>query len=240
VLSELFGHRKGAFTGALEARQGAFEAADGGTLFLDEIGELPLDLQPTLLRALESGEVKPVGSVEARHVRVRVVAATNKDLEKEVDAGRFREDLFYRLAVVRLRIPPLRERTEDIPILAQRFAEHLGLPVVPAELLESAARHTWPGNARELRNAVHAYAALGTLPRERAPDGGALASALRASIALERPYAEMKDELTEQFTRLYLTLLLARTGGNQSEAARISGINRQHLWKMLQRLGPAR
>src|SRR6185503_10855221 len=136
VLSELFGHRKGAFTGAVEARKGAFEAADGGTLFLDEIGELPLDVQPMLLRALESGEAKPLGENAPRKVRVRVVAATSRDLEQEMQAGRFREDLYYRLAVVKLTIPPLRERPEDVEVLAQRFASAAGLGALPPEVIE--------------------------------------------------------------------------------------------------------
>src|SRR4030095_16481131 len=150
ILSELFGHKRGAFNGAIEERVGAFEAADGGTLFLDEIGELPLDVQPTLLRALESGEVRPGGENEANRVSVRIIAATNRDLEDDVRAGRFRGDLYYRLAVVKLAVPPLRERPEDVEALARTFARSAGLAELPADVLDSLARRGWPGNAREL------------------------------------------------------------------------------------------
>ena len=238
VQSELFGHKKGAFTGASESRRGAFEAAHGGTLFLDEIGELPLDVQPVLLRALEAGEIKPLGENEPRKVRVRVVAATNRDLLAEARAGRFREDLFYRLAVVRLTVPPLRDRPEDVALLAQRFASDAGLGELPAEVVEVFQRHAFPGNARELRNAVQAYVALGSLP-DASPvdDGDALEAALRATIDPARSYQEQKDAFVNRFARAYLTMLLARTGGNQSEAARVSGVERSYLGKLLVKHG---
>jgi DNA-binding NtrC family response regulator len=232
--SELFGHKKGAFTGATEARRGAFEAAHGGTLFLDEIGELPLDVQPMLLRALEAGEVKPLGENEPRKVRVRVIAATNRDLLAEARAGRFREDLFYRLAVVKLTVPPLRDRPEDIAILAQRFAADAGLGELPREVVDRFQKHDFPGNARELRNAVQAYVALGVLPeREPLPESDALEAALRAMIDPMRAYQEQKEAFVNRFARTYLEMLLERTGGNQSEAARISGVDRSYLGKLL-------
>jgi len=240
VASELFGHRRGAFTGAVEQRVGAFEAADGGTLFLDEVGELPLDVQPVLLRALESGEIRPVGDTEARRVDVRVVAATNKSLEEEVKAGRFRGDLFYRFAVVKLEVPPLRERPEDIALLARSFARAAGLAELPAEVLGELARQPWPGNARELRNAVEAYVALGVIPGLKPEEGSALDHLMRQVTDPDKPYAEQKERLADLFTRTYLTMLLAKTGGNQSEAARISGLERSYLGKLLGKLGIAK
>jgi two-component system, NtrC family, nitrogen regulation response regulator GlnG len=236
VASELFGHKKGAFTGAVEARKGAFEAADGGTLFLDEVGELPIEVQPMLLRALESGEVKPIGGNESRIVKVRIVAATNRDVVSEMKTGNFREDLYYRLAVVKLSIPPLRERPEDIEVFAQRFANAAGLGELPKEVIERLKEHDWPGNARELRNAVQAYAALGTLP-EGSAEADLLETALRRLIDPTKSYQEQKDAFSSRFTRTYLEMLLARTGGNQSEAARVSGVDRSYLGKLIVKHG---
>jgi two-component system response regulator GlrR len=240
ILSELFGHKRGAFTSAVENRVGAFEAADGGTLFFDEIGELPLDVQPALLRALEAGEVQAVGETTAKRVRVRVIAATNRDLEEEVRAGRFREDLFYRLAVLRLAIPPLRERPEDVEVLARLFAAGLGVPELPPELVEQLVGHSWPGNARELRNAVQSFVAIGSVPAVRAPASPALEHALGQAIDTTRPYSEQKELVTEQFARAYLSRLIAETGGNQSEAARISGLDRTYLGRLLVKYGIAK
>jgi DNA-binding NtrC family response regulator len=163
IESELFGHAKGAFTGALESRKGAFESASGGTVFIDEIGELPLDLQPRLLRVLERREVKPVGTNELRSFDCRVVCATNRDLRREVEAGRFREDLFFRLAVIELELPPLRERPEDIELLSRRFLEQvafMGPIAIEPATLERLKAHAWPGNVRELRNTIERAAAL--------------------------------------------------------------------------------
>jgi transcriptional regulator with GAF, ATPase, and Fis domain len=238
VASELFGHKKGAFTGATDHRTGAFDEAGDGTLFLDEIGELPLDLQPALLRVLETGEVRPVGGDRAHNVRVRIVAATNRDLLKEVAAGRFREDLYYRLAVVRLPIPPLRERPDDVEPLAQRFAESVGLEALPAAVLEGLKSRAFPGNVRELRNAVHAFAALGVLPLPTQRPGSTLELALSELVDTSRPYADLKDELVDRFTRLYLKALLARTGGNQSAAARLAGLDRTHMGRLVSKHGP--
>jgi DNA-binding NtrC family response regulator len=237
VPSELFGHRRGAFTGAIEPRIGAFEAAHGGTLFLDEIGELPLDVQPVLLRALESGEVRPVGENKPRPVKVRIIAATNRDLEREVEQQRFREDLYYRLAVVRLQIPALRDRPEDVAVLARRFAQAAGAGELPADVLRQLQSHTWPGNARELRNAIQAYLALGTLPEIAQPDAPLLELAIRQAIDENGSYAEQKEAFSERFTKTYLSKLLARTGGNQSEAARISGLDRSYLGKLVAKYG---
>src|SRR5262249_27269355 len=172
VASELFGHRRGAFTGASDARRGAFESADGGTLFLDEIGELPLDVQPMLLRALESGEVRAVGADRSTMVRVRVIAATHRDLRTEVRASRFREDLYYRIAVVELAVPPLRDRIEDVEDLANRFADAAGIGALAPEVIGRLRARRWPGNVRELRNVVQAFAALGRLPSQPPPPPG--------------------------------------------------------------------
>ncbi len=237
VASELFGHKRGAFTGAMEARKGAFESADGGTLFLDEIGELPLDVQPMMLRVLESGEVRPVGGDTNRQVRVRVIAATNRDLEEEVRAGRFRSDLYYRLAVVTLRVPPLRERTEDIRPLAEALAIAAGLPALPPELIEQLVARPWPGNVRELRNAIQSYAAIGRVPGLTNPTEAKLEQAMTEAIDVRRMYAEQKDDLGERFTRLYLQALMTHTRGHQTVAAQMAGLDRSYLGKLLARYG---
>ncbi len=243
VASELFGHKRGAFTGASDARKGAFESAEGGTLFLDEIGELPLDVQPMLLRALESGEIRAVGADRSTHVRVRVVAATHRDLRSEVRAGRFREDLYYRIAVVELMVPPLRDRIEDVEALANRFAQAAGLGQLPPEVIARLRARKWPGNVRELRNVVQAFAALGRLPNESPPlddsqPGGE--GTIERMIDVTRPYADQKDDLVEQFTRAYLVRLMQHTNGNQSAAARLSGLDRSWLWRLLVKHGIAK
>ncbi|MEO6418049.1 MAG: sigma 54-interacting transcriptional regulator, partial [Polyangiaceae bacterium] len=163
VASTLFGHARGAFTGAVSARKGAFQAAEGGTLFLDEIGELPLDVQPMLLRALETGEIQPLGEDTPRKVSVRVVAATHRDLGERVRSGQFREDLYFRLAVVTLHVPSVRDRKEDIPVLARAFARQEGATDLDDDVLAELSNRPFPGNVRELRNAVLAYLALGNL-----------------------------------------------------------------------------
>ena len=240
VGSELFGHKRGAFTGATESRKGAFDAADGGTLFLDELGELPLDQQPSLLRALETGEVRPIGGDVPRKVNVRVIAATNRNLEEEVEAGRFREDLFYRLAVIRLTVPPLRERVEDIEPLAQAFAKGVNVPELPASVIEQLKARAWPGNARELRNAVRAYAALGVLPLPTRSKTATFDLGLRETLDPRAPYAAQKDEFVERFTQAYLERLLEITGGNQSAAARIAELDRGYLGKLAQKYSSGR
>ena len=237
VASALFGHKRGAFTGAVEDRAGAFQAADGGTLFLDEIGEMPLDVQPMLLRALEARQITPVGGTGLQSVDVRVVAATNRDLESEVGEGRFREDLYYRLAVIKLAVPPLRERREDIPLLARRFADDLGVDELTGEVLTALCDRPWPGNVRELRNAVQVYGALGALPETKRSRPATLHLALDDMVDLERPYGELKEALVDQFTRRYLERLLAHTGGNQTAAARIAGLDRTYLGRLVQKHG---
>ena len=238
VASELFGHKKGAFTGANESRRGAFESADGGTLFLDEIGELPLEDQPMLLRALETGDVRPVGGDQSKQVRVRVVAATNRSLEREVEEGRFREDLYYRLAVVRLDVPALRDRAEDVAPLARSFAKASGLDTLDDEIVQELRARPWPGNARELRNAVQSYAALGVLPTsKRGGKATSLDGALASLVDVARPYADQKDELVDRFTRIYLAALLAHAGQNQRVAAELAGLDRSYLGKLLAKHG---
>jgi transcriptional regulator with GAF, ATPase, and Fis domain len=231
VESELFGHVKGAFTGATADRAGAFEAADGGTLFLDEIGELPLDLQPKLLRALENREVRRVGANQRRQVDVRVIAATNRSLTAEVERGRFREDLYYRLAVVRLTLPPLREHPEDIPMLVRHFANGRD---VPAAVIDAFSAQAWPGNVRELRNAVEralsiGFPGAGPSHTVRRPD------AAPTPIDLSLPLKDARDALAEEFERAYLREALAKSGGNATRAAQIAGVSRKFVQRALER-----
>ena len=239
VRSELFGHRRGAFTGAIESRAGALERADGGTLFLDEVGELPLDVQPMLLRALETGDVQRVGDDQVRRVKVRVIAATHRDLPALVRDGKFREDLYYRLAVVPIRIPPLRDRPEDVPLLANHFASLGGLAELPADVLEQLSKRSWPGNARELRNAVQAYLALGTLADNIEIADDALEAIFARYVDLDRPFQEQKQQMTLLFGRTYFQKLLEACSGNRSEAARRVGMDRSYLGKLLARYGLA-
>ena len=240
VASTLFGHARGAFTGAVGARGGAFAAADGGTLLLDEVGELPLDVQPALLRALETGEITPVGEDRPRRVTTRLVAATHRNLPELVRAGSFREDLYFRLAVVVLGVPPLRERREDIPSLARFFARQEGAPDLDDDVIEELSARPLTGNVRELRNAVLAYLALGTLgdasPSLAPPPPRAEAEPVR----FDASYLAQRDAVVDAFTRRYLGALLEHTRGNQSEAARIAGLDRTYLGRMLGKLGLAR
>jgi two-component system, NtrC family, response regulator GlrR len=234
VRSELFGHRKGAFTSASRAHQGAFEAACGGTLFLDEIGELAPEVQPILLRTIETRTVSRIGETLARPIHVRLIAATNRDLAEEVHARRFRDDLFYRLAVVRLRVPALRERRADIALLAQDIATHLNLGHLAPTLVRDLAARSWPGNVRELRNAIQAHAALGVLPppllgQTRAADPESLASFVDPT----RPYAEQKEKLMQHFQSLYFQQVLALSKGNKSAAARLAGVERSYLTRVV-------
>ena len=238
VASELFGHNKGAFTGAHADREGAFERADGRTLFLDEIGELPLDVQPMLLRALESGEVTRVGGNAPKRVKVRVIAATDRDLSDEVAAARFREDLYFRLAVVTLEVPPLRDRAADIPLLAATFAKAEGLGALPDDVVAELATRPWPGNVRELKNAVRAFAALGEVPdATRARAANDLDGAIALVVDPSRPYAEQKEEIAGRFTRIYLEQVLQEAGGNQTEAARVAGLDRGYFGRLLVKYG---
>lgn len=232
--SELFGYARGAFTGATESRAGAFEAANGGTLFLDEIGELPLDVQPLLLRAMEQGLVVRVGETRERAVKVRLIAATHRDLKGLVQHQRFREDLYYRLMVVKVTLPPLRERTEDLPLLVRHFAEQLGVSL-PSDTLERLKTRMFPGNVRELRNTVESLGAIGSVPDSSPRGEPELASALRRSINLDEPYAAQKERLLQLFLDVYVDAVLERTNGNQTEAARLSGIERSYLNRLVKR-----
>ncbi len=245
IESELFGHERGAFTGASAARQGAFELADGGTVFLDEIGELALDLQPRLLRVLEQREIRRVGGSKPMKVDLRVVAATRKDLRSEVEKGKFREDLYFRLHVVPITSPPLRERRGDIPELARRFVRELAPDAGEAfseETLAALASHDWPGNVRELRNVIERALALGSDPaRLVAPSGGALRvdagadDKAQLSFTPGLSYREHKEQWNEVFERAFLTWLLERAEGNVSKAAREADMDRKYLHKLLQK-----
>jgi transcriptional regulator with GAF, ATPase, and Fis domain len=238
IESQLFGHVRGAFTGAVADRVGALEAADGGTLFLDEIGELPLELQPKLLRAIERLEVRPVGSHEVRRVDVRIVAATNRSLRGEVDRGAFREDLYYRLAVVRVVPPPLRERPGDVPLLVEHFtrqfeARHGAVGSLPADTVAAFARMAWPGNVRELRNAVVRALSLGP-PRALDAAGGPAAPLV---VDLSIPFKDARDQLVEAFERAYITRALEVAAGNVSRAAELAGVNRKLIHRAIARHG---
>jgi transcriptional regulator with GAF, ATPase, and Fis domain len=242
IESELFGHVKGAFTGATNDRAGAFESADGGTLFLDEIGELPLTLQPKLLRALEKLEVRRVGANTARKVDLRIVAATNKNLAEEVGSGRFREDLLYRLAVVRVTLPPLRDRADDVELLARHFAEGYAKRAArPVELDEAALRalrsRAYPGNVRELRNAVARTLSLGHPDATSAPSQRSPAIAGAPAVDLSVPFMQARDRLVEDFERAYLREALRQCGGNATKAAEMVGINRKFLQRAIARHG---
>lgn len=235
--SELFGHEKGAFTGASAAHEGALAAAHGGTIFFDEIGELPPDLQPKLLRVLERREVKRVGGVRYQPVDVRIIAATHRDLRGEVNARTFRSDLYYRLAVVEVRLPPLRERLADLPLLVDRLAEHLGAsPQQRQELLSNPAfladlrGHRWPGNVRELRNYLERGLALGAWShRPMEP----VAAAEVEGALLPFKEARLRWNLVQE--KIYLERLLARHEGSVSAAARAAQIDRMYLYRLLWR-----
>jgi DNA-binding NtrC family response regulator len=238
--SELFGHEKGAFTGADRTHVGAFEAAHGGTVFLDEIGELGPAVQATLLGVLERRRLRKLGGRQDIPIDVRVVAATHRDLRAEVNAGSFRLDLFYRLAVVTLAVPPLRERSEDIPALVEHFLRDAGweqpvAALISPQAMDALGRLHFAGNVRELRNLVEAAVAMGEPPELAgpiaAPTGGAT---LAADLAL--PYKDARAQLLEQFEQRYLEALLARTGGNVSAAARLARMTRSHLSELLAKI----
>jgi len=232
--SELFGHVKGAFTGAARDHAGLFLSAQGGTVFLDEIGDMPPPLQVKLLRVLQENEVRPVGATESRTIDVRILSATHRDLEDAIAAGSFREDLYYRLNVVNLTLPPLRERREDIPLLARHFLGELAakyrrtLTGFAPEALEMLISADWPGNIRQLRNVLEQCCALATTPTIPA---SLVARALRDRPAEIRPLAEARAE----FERDYLVTLLKLTHGQVSEAARLAGRNRTEVYRLLQR-----
>jgi len=243
IEAELFGHERGAFTGAVASVPGAFERAQGGTLFLDEIGELPLELQPKLLRAIESRVVRRLGGTRSLDVDVRVVSATNRDLALEVAGGRFREDLYYRLAVVTLRVPPLRDRLEDVPLLVSRIARDLGVDAAPflePSTMEALQRHAWPGNVRELRNAIERAAALSEPVHANAnakTDANANANVSGDDeVDVTVPLRLGRQRLIERYERAYVEKLLAACNGNVSEASRRAGLERMSMYRLLHRL----
>ncbi|HEY4244393.1 MAG TPA: sigma 54-interacting transcriptional regulator [Kofleriaceae bacterium] len=243
IASELFGHAKGSFTGAGADKQGLIEAANHGTLFLDEIGELALDLQPQLLRVLDRRQVRRVGETQSIDVDIRVIAATHRDLRAMVRAGQFREDLYYRLAVVAAHVPPLRDRKSDIPALAAWFAERMGRGgFAPSGTLAGLLdRHDWPGNVRELRNVVERALSLGEAGLTDLGGGAAPASApdeapkRPSQDVLELPFKEAKAALVESFEREYLVALLARHKGNISRAAAEAGIDRNYIHRLVKK-----
>jgi transcriptional regulator with PAS, ATPase and Fis domain len=250
IESELFGHVKGAFTGANADRQGAFELADGGTVFLDEIGDLSPDLQPKLLRVLEKREIRRVGCNKVRKINVRIISATNRNLANEVNEGRFREDLYYRLSVVHLELPPLRRRREDVPPLVKRFLtdlhgeEALGQLADADRTMDILKRHEWPGNVRELRNLIElafyserrpvdlsAFLSLGNLR------AGRKSSEPEVSFATDKPFKDAKNDLIEEFEKTYLNDLLSRNKQNISRSAREAGIERAYLQRLIRKYG---
>ncbi|HOX45541.1 MAG TPA: sigma 54-interacting transcriptional regulator [Myxococcota bacterium] len=248
--SELFGHRKGAFTGAQADRAGCFEQARGGTLLLDEVGELAAELQPKLLRALERKQIRPVGADRPVEVDVRLIAATHRELRREVAEGRFREDLFYRLAVVSLRLPPLRERSEDLPQLLAHFLvraagerEGWRAEALPAGALTALQAYPWPGNIRELRNAVDRAAALLGAASGRPFEPRAFVAELERAIGEGTArqggaaFKDAKGRVVDAFERAYLLDLLARHRGNLSAAAREARLDRHHLKDLLKKHG---
>jgi two-component system response regulator HydG len=243
IESELFGHAKGAFTGAVGA-SGLFRVADGGTLFLDEIGELPAAVQAKLLRALQEKEVRPVGSATAVPVDLRIITATHRDLERMVAQGSFRTDLFYRLNVVRIEIPPLRERSEDIPLLAHHFIAKYARRAQPIEGIEEAAlerlcEHDWPGNVRELENVIEAAIALAPGPRLRASDlpfqPSSLASGPPREPGGDPPQTRVLPLSLAAYERAAIERALAEAHGDATAAARMLGIGRSTLYRKLAR-----
>jgi DNA-binding NtrC family response regulator len=253
VESELFGHTRGAFTGAVKDRGGLFEAAHGGTLFLDEIGDLGAMAQAKVLRALENGEVMRVGGTRSTRVDVRVIAATNRPLDAMVADGRFREDLLYRLKVISLALPPLRDRLEDLPLLASRFlqlfATRHGVPLRPVSEAAWAVlrQHTWPGNVRELRNVMEGALVMCDgpeidvcdLPASVTRRAGALLPSLQSDVmnppVSTLPFVEARERALREFDRAYLRAALARHDGNIARTARALGLHRQSLQKLMAR-----
>ncbi len=247
--SELFGHMKGAFTGAYSDRKGYFETANKGTIFLDEVGELPLDLQGKLLRAVEDNVVFPLGSSQPMEVDLRVIAATNKNLEELARARSFREDLFYRLNVVSLKIPPLRDRPEDIPLLVKHFAKKhavkLGLekvPVLSDEVLTALGTYQWPGNVRELENAVQRALVLAdgdriSLHHVLAPKAFGSTTSEGDFPAEETAFHQMRDQVLRDFTFGYVEATLKRYQGNVTHTAKALGMRRTSLQRLLKQLG---
>jgi transcriptional regulator with GAF, ATPase, and Fis domain len=236
--AELFGHERGAFTGAVAARAGLVEAAEGGPLVLDEIGELPLELQPKLLRLLERKQARRVGNTQTRSFDVRVIACTNRNLRSEVRARRFREDLYFRLAALKLKVPPLRQRLEDLPMLVDLLLEQSGSTVRFATLPESSREllraHRWPGNVRELRNVVDRLVAFEGTPTELIDQDGGPTRSVSISSGAWLPLPIAREKATEAFERRYLELLLKRAEGIKA-AAQQAGVSRQFLQRLLRK-----
>jgi transcriptional regulator with GAF, ATPase, and Fis domain len=260
VESELFGHERGAFTGASSARKGVFEEASGGTLFIDEIGDLDLQLQSKLLRAVERSEIRRVGTTRWLRLDTRILCATRRDLDHEVQEGRFRDDLLHRLAVGRIELPPLRARTGDVPMLVEHFFKELGADAadLPPAMLARWSEDPWPGNVRELRNAIARHVTLGDLQldeeeselaagRERheeasspgadAGQGGPL-DAIDRVLAQNLPLLRSRRLVVSEFERRYIRRVLEAHGGNVLRAAKASGIARRYFQKIRSRLGP--
>jgi len=231
--SELFGHEKGSFTGAIRSHKGLFQAADGGTLLLDEIGDMPMRLQVKLLRVLQENQVRPVGSTDALPVNVRVLSATHRDLTQLMSGGTFREDLFYRLNVVHVEMPPLNRRREDIPLLVSHFLEQIAKEtgsrkIYAPEAVELLATAEWPGNIRQLHNVVRQNVALSRTPIINA-------ELVQQSLGGSPSRLPSFDEARDEFTRSYLSQLLQITNGNVSQAARLAKRNRTDFYKLLSR-----
>ena len=244
IESELFGHVRGAFSGAHAERRGLFEEAQGGTLFLDEIAELPLSLQPKLLRVLEAREVRRVGANTGRAIDVRVLAATHRSLAQSVNEGAFREDLYYRLAVVEVELPPLRARREDLVTIAQRFYERFSGTEEPLadSMVAAIQARSWTGNVRELRNFIERSVTLGALADhpeapEASPDVADASSSADALVPVHLPLKEARVAWMDQFERRYAEALLRRTGGNVTRAAEIAGVHRRTFQRLLASLG---
>jgi DNA-binding NtrC family response regulator len=240
IESELFGHERGSFTGATDRQIGAFEAANGGTIFLDEIGELPLTMQPKLLRALEARVIKRIGSTKSIHVDVQVIAATNRDLRGAVARGDFRPDLYYRLDALRLYMPALRERREDIPMLIEQFARRTRGQVDPGliEFLKRTltTREDWPGNVRELRNAVEKAVLFGDLGTDAtSPVSMPSSSTTTPRFDGSMSFRLAKDEAMSAWERRFLVSLVEWANGNLSHAARAAQMDRSHLRELLRR-----
>jgi len=234
IESELFGYVKGAFTGAMQAKQGLLESAHGGTLFLDEIGDMPVDLQAKLLRALQEREIKPVGSTDRRSIDVRIIAATNRDLENAIRSGSFRQDLYFRLNVVQIKLPPLRDRKSDIPLLVtaflEKFSESRGpVRTISDDAMRRLVAYDWPGNVRELENAIERAVALGSGPIVQVAD---LPSNLQYPTSERAP---QKDELLplEELERRAILRTLRETSGDKLAAARMLGIGKTTLYRKL-------
>jgi DNA-binding NtrC family response regulator len=244
IESELFGHTRGAFSGAVSDRRGLIEEAHGGTLFLDEVGELPLNLQAKLLRVLETREVRRVGANTARAVDVRLVAATHRMLAQSVNEGSFREDLYYRLAVVEVQLPPLRFRREDLPLLADHFYRRLtgDAGAIPHELVAVLMTRSWPGNVRELRNFIERCVTLGiTSPGPASSREGPISArdGIEAALPLNLhvPLKEARDEALERLEHIYVQSVLRRSEGNVTRAAELAGVSRRFLQRLISRLG---